>query len=60
MGRSAIEAWISLDAATALLKMAGQDYQKLKAQAATREFKPVPLGHDGVGGREAGDADRGV
>ena len=44
MGRSAIEAWISLDAATALLKMAGQDFQKLKAQAATREFKPVPLG----------------
>jgi Zn-dependent M28 family amino/carboxypeptidase len=44
MGRSAIEAWISLDAATALLKMAGLDYQKLKAQAATREFKPVALG----------------
>ena len=44
MGRSAIEAWISLDAATALLKMAGQDYQTLKARAATREFKPVPLG----------------
>jgi len=44
MGRAAIEAWMSLDAATALLKMAGQDYQKLKAQAATREFKPVPLG----------------
>jgi Zn-dependent M28 family amino/carboxypeptidase len=44
MGRSRIEGWISLDAATALLKMAGQDFQKLKAQAATREFKPVPLG----------------
>lgn len=44
MGRAAIEAWISLDAATALLKMAGQDYQTLKARAATREFKPVPLG----------------
>ena len=44
MGRAAIEAWISLPAATELLKMAGQDYQKLKAQAATREFKPVPLG----------------
>jgi Zn-dependent M28 family amino/carboxypeptidase len=35
---------MSLDAATALFKMAGQDYQKLKAQAATRDFKPVPLG----------------
>ena len=44
LGRSSIEGWISLDAATALLKMAGQDFQKLKAQAATREFKPVPLG----------------
>ncbi len=44
MGRSSVEGWISLDAATALLKMAGQDYQKLKAQAATREFKPVALG----------------
>jgi Zn-dependent M28 family amino/carboxypeptidase len=44
MGRSKIESWISLDAATALFKMAGQDYQKLKALAATREFKPVSLG----------------
>ena len=44
MARAAIEAWISLDAATELLKMAGQDYQKLKAQASTRDFKPVALG----------------
>jgi Zn-dependent M28 family amino/carboxypeptidase len=44
MGRSRVEGWISLDAATALLTMAGQDFQKLKAQAATREFKPVALG----------------
>ena len=44
MGRAAIEGWISLDAATKLFKMAGLDYQKLKAQAATRDFKPVPLG----------------
>jgi Zn-dependent M28 family amino/carboxypeptidase len=44
MGRAAIQGWLSLDAATRLLKAAGQDYQKLKAQAATREFKPVPLG----------------
>ncbi|HXT71080.1 MAG TPA: M28 family metallopeptidase [Vicinamibacterales bacterium] len=44
LGRSKIESWISMDAATELLKMAGQDYQKLKAAAATREFKPVPLG----------------
>jgi Zn-dependent M28 family amino/carboxypeptidase len=28
----------------ALLQMAGQDFDKLKRQAATRDFKPVPLG----------------
>jgi len=44
MGRAKIESWMSVGAATALLKMAGQDYQALKAKAATREFKPVPLG----------------
>ena len=43
-GRAKIEGWMSVEAATALLKMAGQDYQKLKAQAATRDFKPVALG----------------
>jgi Zn-dependent M28 family amino/carboxypeptidase len=43
-GRSKIEGWISLEAATALLKMAGQDYQKLKAEARTNKFKAVPLG----------------
>lgn len=44
MGRASVEGWLSLDAATALLKIAGQDYEKLKALAATRNFKPVPLG----------------
>ena len=44
MGRASLEGWMSLDAATALFKMAGQDYQKLKALAATRDFKAVPLG----------------
>ena len=44
MGRASIESWISLPAATEMFKMAGQDYQKLKALAATREFKPVSLG----------------
>jgi Zn-dependent M28 family amino/carboxypeptidase len=43
-GRAKIEGWISVEAATALLKMAGQDFQKLKAEAATRDFKPVALG----------------
>jgi Zn-dependent M28 family amino/carboxypeptidase len=44
MGRSDVEGWITLDQAKALFKMAGQDFDTLKAHAATREFKPVPLG----------------
>jgi len=44
IGRAAIEGWITLDAGRQLLKMAGQDFDALKKQAATREFKPVPLG----------------
>ena len=43
-GRSKVEGWISMEAATALLKMAGQDYQKLKTAARTNGFKAVPLG----------------
>ena len=44
MGRAAIEGWITLDRGKELLKMAGQDFDALKKQAATRDFKPVPLG----------------
>jgi Zn-dependent M28 family amino/carboxypeptidase len=44
MSRPAIEGWLSLDAATKMFALAGLDYQKLKALAATREFKPVSLG----------------
>ena len=44
MGRVAIEGWITLDQARALLTMGGQDFDALKKQAATRDFKPVPLG----------------
>jgi Zn-dependent M28 family amino/carboxypeptidase len=43
-GRAAIEGWLSLDQAKKLLAMAGQDFDALKKQAATREWKPVPLG----------------
>jgi Zn-dependent M28 family amino/carboxypeptidase len=43
-GRAAIEGWITLDQAKNLMKMADQDFDTLKAQAATREFTPVPLG----------------
>ncbi len=44
MKRPAIESWITLDQGRELLKMAGQDFDTLKKQAATREFQPVPLG----------------
>jgi Zn-dependent M28 family amino/carboxypeptidase len=44
MGRANIEGWLSLEAAKRLLKMGGQDFDVLKKQATTREFKPVPLG----------------
>jgi Zn-dependent M28 family amino/carboxypeptidase len=44
MKRAAIEGWITTDRARDLLRMAGQDFGALKSQAATREFKPVPLG----------------
>jgi Zn-dependent M28 family amino/carboxypeptidase len=44
MTRPDIEGWIALDQAKALLTSAGQDFDTLKKQAATRDFKPVPLG----------------
>jgi Zn-dependent M28 family amino/carboxypeptidase len=44
MGRASIEGWITVDQGRSILKMAGQDLAALKKQAATREFKPVPLG----------------
>ena len=42
--RSDVEGWITLDQAKELFAMAGQDFDSLKARAATRDFKPVPLG----------------
>jgi Zn-dependent M28 family amino/carboxypeptidase len=44
MGRSSIEAWVSLDAAKKALQLGGQDFDTLKEQAATRDFMPVSLG----------------
>ena len=43
-GRAAIEGWITLDQAKRLFAMAGQDFDALKAKAATRAFAPVALG----------------
>jgi Zn-dependent M28 family amino/carboxypeptidase len=44
MGRVNVEGWITLDKTKDLFKLAGQDFDTLKQQAATRDFKPVPLG----------------
>jgi Zn-dependent M28 family amino/carboxypeptidase len=44
MGSAAVEGWLTLDAAKKLLAMAGQDFDQLKKQALSRDFKPVPLG----------------
>jgi Zn-dependent M28 family amino/carboxypeptidase len=44
MGRANIEGWFSLDTTKEVLKLAGQDFDALKKQATTREFKPIPLG----------------
>jgi len=44
MGTPAIQSWMSIEATKELFKMAGQDFDALKAKAQTRDFKPVPLG----------------
>jgi Zn-dependent M28 family amino/carboxypeptidase len=44
MGRVNIEGWITLDSARKLLAMGGQDFDALKKQAITKDFKPVALG----------------
>lgn len=43
MGRVAVEGWISLDKAKALLSASGQDFDALKRAAVTRDFRPVAL-----------------
>ena len=44
VGRPAVEGWITLERARALFALAGYDFDALKRRAATREFRPVPLG----------------
>jgi Zn-dependent M28 family amino/carboxypeptidase len=41
---AAVESWITLDRAKALFSACRLDFDALKAKAATREFRPVPLG----------------
>lgn len=44
MSRVSIEGWITVDRGKELLQMAGHQFDTLKQQAATRDFKPVALG----------------
>ncbi len=44
MSRAAVEGWVTLDQTKKLLAEAGLDFDTLKKQAISREFKPVPLG----------------
>jgi Zn-dependent M28 family amino/carboxypeptidase len=46
MGRAVAEGWISHEKAREIFGAAGLDYEKLKQQAATRDFQPVPLEMD--------------
>ena len=39
-----VDAWVTLDRARSLFAASGLDFDLLKARAATRAFKPVPLG----------------
>jgi Zn-dependent M28 family amino/carboxypeptidase len=42
-GRPAIEAWMALDTAKAVLAATGQDFDALKRAAVRKDFQPVPL-----------------
>jgi Zn-dependent M28 family amino/carboxypeptidase len=44
LGRVAVEGWIQLETARAIFQVAGQEYEALKARAAQRGFRAVPLG----------------
>lgn len=43
MKRIPVEGWMTLDRAKELFAAAGQDFEKLKQSALSRDFKPVPL-----------------
>jgi len=44
MSKASVEGWITADAAKKLFALGGQDFDALKKQALSRDFKPVPLG----------------
>ncbi len=44
MSRAAVEGWITLEQAKALFALSGRDFDTLKSQSLSRDFRPVPLG----------------
>ncbi len=44
MEKPRVESWITVERARELFALAGQDFDTLKKQAATRSFRPVPFG----------------
>jgi Zn-dependent M28 family amino/carboxypeptidase len=44
MDKASVEGWVTLDQARKLFAMGGQNFDTLKRRAATRGFRPVPLG----------------
>lgn len=43
MDKAMVHGWMSLDTAKAIFSMAGVDFDKAHAAAATKDFKPMPL-----------------
>lgn len=43
MNKASVEGWITLGQAKKLFAMAGKDFDSLKKQALSRDFRPVPL-----------------
>ncbi|NDK56769.1 M28 family metallopeptidase [Pontibacter fetidus] len=43
MDKAAVEAWITIDKAKQLFSATGKNFDQLKAAAAKKDFKPVPL-----------------
>lgn len=43
MDKAKLHSWVSLDTAKEMFKMAGLDYDKAKAAAQTKEFKPMAM-----------------
>jgi len=44
MSRVAVEGWITLDMARRLFELSGKDFDALKKEALSRDFRPVPFG----------------